>query len=961
MTANKLIRICGVEYDNPVGKRLDLDQDGKSIRKITLTNERGAAGRIINKAFATPKELFEFRKTSDARRMFVMGTFAPEIDNGMALPAGAVDAATRQFEPHARPTIVSLTKEHLAFREGPGLLSIDVDHKDADEVAAMFPERAARLQSPKAVLDAFYEICPEARDCPIMVTPSASSMIERAETGELIRGAGGWRILIPIDNAVEIPRVLEVLHRRCWARELHHHAFVSAGGAVCVRSLVDLALKRPTQPDYPTADLGEGLRKSRGATVMESLDGAYLVGASVLLDAEEGRATSVNIEAARRALAPNAQAILATRKKQAVAEAVSRGVSEERAVRAAEKRFEAGILLGTDVVVLDDGAEATVADLLSPGGKKYDQRVCFDPVEPDYDGGRPVGKFFWNDGVRPGVHSFAHGSKFYHLRYDAETARAAIDAAQANAVSMALILALSDVDAIEQTQMEAYAAKALGLGNAREPLRRSVREQQARIASYRADGDEEDDPVHSGPDLPTPLGDKLDQSSFPQFRVTSTGVKIIDHQDNIAHLLASYGIAYRYNLISKDFEWDCPDVPEGGDHAAVALQSLLVSLCALNGVPDKNISLHLTGLGERASYNPVVEHLASLEWDGSPRFDQLADEMEADDPDIARIVLRLFLIQACAAADHCERVSKMHPEYRAHFEGVLVFVGAQGIGKTKGLVKLFPAALRKTCVKEGQILDLRNKDTVKAAFSTWCSELGELDATFKKSEISSLKAFLSKEQDEIRMPYAPKASLFKRRTVFAGTVNEVSFLGDETGNRRFWPLTVTRADVGWSDTEIDQLWAEAWARYVGGEKWWPTSEKETLLAANAERYRSKSILEQQIEDWFDWGAPPDWNVGRRTVVQLVQELGSGMAPRYEQAELKKIGNALRRLWSQNSHTEISGGVLVVRNRQGSLVKLNSDRGKNRGWFLPPRRGVQRSAANDAGSASGDHTDRDVKG
>ena len=51
----------------------------------------------------------------------------------------------------------------------------------------------------------------------------------------------------------------------------------------------------------------------------------------------------------------------------------------------------------------------------------------------------------------------------------------------------------------------------------------------------------------------------------------------------------------------------------------------------------------------------------------------------------------------------------------------------------------------------------------------------------------------------------------------------MSFLADETGNRRFWPLTVSRVDVSWSDEEIDQLWAEAWSRYVGGEQWWPSA------------------------------------------------------------------------------------------------------------------------------------------
>ena len=92
-------------------------------------------------------------------------------------------------------------------------------------------------------------------------------------------------------------------------------------------------------------------------------------------------------------------------------------------MRAATKRFEAGVLLGSDLIWLDDGSEIAASVLLTPEGEKYDGRLCRDPVEPDYDGGRAVGKIYWNEGLRPGVHSFAHGSKFWKIAHDAEIGR----------------------------------------------------------------------------------------------------------------------------------------------------------------------------------------------------------------------------------------------------------------------------------------------------------------------------------------------------------------------------------------------------------------------------------------------------------------------------------------------------------------------------------------------------------
>ena len=64
-------------------------------------------------------------------------------------------------------------------------------------------------------------------------------------------------------------------------------------------------------------------------------------------------------------------------------------------------------------------------------------------------------------------------------------------------------------------------------------------------------------------------------------------------------------------------------------------------------------------------------------------------------------------------------------------------------------------------------------------------ELGELDATFRKSDIASLKSFITSDRDVLRRPYARLESEFVRRTVFLHRLTQSSFLHDPTGNRRF--------------------------------------------------------------------------------------------------------------------------------------------------------------------------------
>lgn len=67
--------------------------------------------------------------------------------------------------------------------------------------------------------------------------------------------------------------------------------------------------------------------------------------------------------------------------------------------------------------------------------------------------------------------------------------------------------------------------------------------------------------------------------------------------------------------------------------------------------------------------------------------------------------------------------------------------------------------------------------------------MAELSAT-KKAEAESVKHFISKTEDSYRQAYGRRVETFKRQCVFFGTTNEIEFLKDRTGNRRYWPLMV---------------------------------------------------------------------------------------------------------------------------------------------------------------------------
>jgi predicted P-loop ATPase len=236
------------------------------------------------------------------------------------------------------------------------------------------------------------------------------------------------------------------------------------------------------------------------------------------------------------------------------------------------------------------------------------------------------------------------------------------------------------------------------------------------------------------------------------------------------------------------------------------------------------------------SFHPIRYYLDSLKWDGIKRIDDwLTLHLGADPSDYVRAVGAKFLISGVARV--------YQPGCKV--DTCLILEGPQGVLKS--------TAFRVLAGDEffsDDIAELGSKDSVMQTRGVWIIELSELDS-MAKSEVSRTKAFMSRQVDRVRLPYGRRVTEARRECIFAGTTNKQTYLKDETGGRRFWPVKAGVIHLEELRRDRDQLWAEARERFLAKDSWW--LDKKALVDAAADeaqaRYESDP-WDQKIALWI---------------------------------------------------------------------------------------------------------------
>ena len=194
-------------------------------------------------------------------------------------------------------------------------------------------------------------------------------------------------------------------------------------------------------------------------------------------------------------------------------------------------------------------------------------------------------------------------------------------------------------------------------------------------------------------------------------------------------------------------------------------------------------------------FDPILDYLDSLVWDGRPRLNTwLAAYLGAADTDLNRAIGRLVLTAAVRRAEI--------PGTK--FDQIVVLEGPEGKGKSLAIETL----AGRDNFSDQKILGLGDREQQEAVAGVWLYEIAELTG-MRKAEIEHIKAFASRTVDRARPAYGRFRVDRPRRTIFIATTNRDDYLQGDTGNRRFWPVATSRIDLEGLRADRDQLWAEA--------------------------------------------------------------------------------------------------------------------------------------------------------
>lgn len=175
---------------------------------------------------------------------------------------------------------------------------------------------------------------------------------------------------------------------------------------------------------------------------------------------------------------------------------------------------------------------------------------------------------------------------------------------------------------------------------------------------------------------------------------------------------------------------------------------------------------------------------------------------------------------------------------------VPILVGLQGIGKSSAIAAMVPSVEHFVEVSLGE----KDDNLARMMRGKLLGEIAELRG-LQTRELEAVKAFITRTHEQWVPKFKEFAQMFPRRLVFIGSTNQNEFLADETGNRRWLPVTAVRADRAAIERDRLQLWAEARLKFEANGVMW--NEAQALAGEAHAEHTVSDTWAESIQSWLN--------------------------------------------------------------------------------------------------------------
>ena len=223
-------------------------------------------------------------------------------------------------------------------------------------------------------------------------------------------------------------------------------------------------------------------------------------------------------------------------------------------------------------------------------------------------------------------------------------------------------------------------------------------------------------------------------------------------------------------------------------------------------------------------------------------------------------------------------------------QAVLVFIGEQGIYKTTWFSHLLPPELHDYFRIKVNSSRVSKDDLITLSrYALVCYE--ELDV-MKPSDVNTMKSVVTMPSIDERKPYGHYTEHMPHVASFCGTGNNVQFLTDVTGNRRWLPFIV-ESIISPRDHpfDYDGIYAQAYALYRQGFRHYFSKAEEEVLKEHNKTFETPMPEQEAIAKHFRH--PADNERGDfYTATEILTAVSDNPALRLN---IGKIGSAMEAL------------------------------------------------------------------